>query len=81
MKKKIIEKTLFCCQWQSKLESRAKILFIYLFIFKNKVAVLRVQLITYITLSQQNLGSKLLKIYKKVMSFVGLNKNQLRLAT
>ena len=52
MKKKIIEKTLFCYQWQSKLESRAKILFIYLFIFKNKVAVLRVQLITYITLSQ-----------------------------
>ena len=64
---------------QSKLESRAED-FIYLFIFKNEVAVLRVQLVTYITLSQQNLGSKLLKIYKKVMSFVGLNKNQLKLA-
>ena len=55
--------------------------FIYLFIFKNEVAVLRVQLVTYITLSQQNLSSKLLKIYKNVMSFVGLNKNQLKLAT
>ena len=41
--------------------------FIYLFIFKNEATVLRVQLATYIILSQQNLGNMLLRIYKKVM--------------
>ena len=37
--------------------------------------------VTNTTLSQQNLNSKLLKVCKKVMSVVGLNKNQLQLAT
>ena len=40
-----------------------------------EVPILRVQLATDTTLSQQNLGGKLLKIYKKVMSFVGLDRN------
>ena len=70
IKKKSVRKTtLLCGQRQSKSE-------FYLFIFKNKAVVLRVQLATYITLSQQNLDSKLLKIYKTVMSFVGLVKKQ-----
>ena len=33
------------------------------------------------TLPQQNLGSKVLKICKKVMLIMGLNKNQLKLAS
>ena len=47
--------------------------FIYLFIFKNKVPILRVQLATDTTLSKQNLGGKLLKVGKKVISIVDLN--------
>ena len=41
--------------------------------FKNSV--------TNTALSQQNLSGKLLKVCKKVMFVVGLNKNQLQLAT
>ena len=55
--------------------------FIYLFIFKNEAVVLRVQLATNTTLSEQNLSDKLLKICKKVMSFVSLDKNKLKLST
>ena len=78
MKKKTAGKTIsFHGQWQSKPEFREMI---YLF-KKNEAAVLRVQLAIDITLSQQNLVDKLLKIYKIVMSFVGLDKNQLKLAT
>ena len=40
--------------------------------FKNSV--------TNTALSQQNLSGKLLKVCEKVMSVVGLNKNQLQLA-
>ena len=63
MKNKSAGKTIsFYGQWQNKPESGERI---YLFIFKNKATVLRVQLAIDITLSQQNLGVKLLKMYKK----------------
>ena len=51
-----------------------------LFIYKKRSSNFKSR-DTDTTLSQQNLGGKLLKICKKVMLFVGLDKNLLKLAT
>ena len=75
------KKKKFICVANDKVSQSTKRRFIYLFIFKNEAVVLRVQLATNTTLSEQNLSDKLLKICKKVMSFVSLDKNKLKLST
>ena len=75
------KKKKFICVANGKVSQSTKRRFIYLFIFKNEVVVLRVQLATNTTFSEQNLSDKLLMICKKVMSFVSLDKNKLKLAT
>ena len=75
------KKKKFICVANDKVSQSTKRRFIYLFIFKNEAVVLRVQLATNTTFSEQNLSDKLLMICKKVMSFVSLDKNKLKLAT
>ena len=75
------KKKKFICVANAKVSQSTKRRFIYLFIFKNEAVVLRVQLATNTTFSEQNLSDKLLMICKKVMSFVSLDKNKLKLAT
>ena len=80
-KKSAKKKKKFICVANDKVSQSTKRRFIYLFIFKNEAVVLRVQLATNTTFSEQNLSDKLLMICKKVMSFVSLDKNKLKLAT
>ena len=75
------KKKKFICVANDKVSQSTKRRFIYLFIFKNEAVVLSVQLATNTTFSEQNLSDKLLMICKKVMSFVSLDKNKLKLAT